>query len=343
MASPKANFVGIGDTHFDYRKLTGLIPDFNDIALSQIEYVVKWARKNGIRDVVQYGDLCEYPNMSNKVLNGLLNLFAKYPDMSFYINKGNHDHSNVDNTSLDVLANLSRNGQVPNLKVALHEPVDCGGFILHPFHPKHEYDFSMSKWNVAHTTANGCKLETGFVADFGTDSDAPIVSGHIHVAGQVRNTYYSGSAVQVHTVEPWKKFFHHVAGNNVDWVALPPRYIFKNVVVKDTKDMAKIDSIMAEADKQGVSVYCQVYLSDPTLEKTIVNRYPCVFNVKIIRDKAQLKSALADTFRIPENAVTDMEVDKVFVEWMKARQVPKSLFERTAELHSNFFEELASS
>jgi hypothetical protein len=38
-----------------------------------------------------------------------------------------------------------------------------------------------------------------------------------------------------------------------------------------------------------------------------------------------------------------MEVDKVFVEWMKARQVPKSLFERTAELHSNFFEELASS
>jgi hypothetical protein len=59
----RLSFIGIGDLHFD--KMAKIFPDtHHTIVCKEVQKAADFARQNGIKHIIQYGDVCETPTMS---------------------------------------------------------------------------------------------------------------------------------------------------------------------------------------------------------------------------------------------------------------------------------------
>ncbi len=232
--------VGIGDLHLD-GKLLQYAPDLNSIIENEVRSVLLRARGEGVDTAILYGDLCERPVMSDDGKAALSRLFVEFRDMDFLVLKGNHDASDTQACSLDLLAEQVRLGLFPNVTFALNAPVVAYPDTDTPINllPWPIQDTRADMLNVLHTEASGATWETGRAVDHGIDTKHLCVVGHIHKAQRVRNTHFSGTLYQTSFGEPEEKFFHQIAytgepkSTKVRLIRHHPALVLRNVVIDD--------------------------------------------------------------------------------------------------------------
>lgn len=238
--------VGIGDLHLD-SKLKQYAPDINRLIESEVRHVLLKARRSGVDTAILYGDLCERAVMTDEGKAVLTRLFVEFKDMHFLVIKGNHDASDTESCSLDLLAEQARLGLF-NATFALHTP--------HVAFADTDYPINLLPWpltdthpdmlNVLHTEAAGTTWETGRAVESGFSTKHLCVVGHIHKAQVVRNTHFSGTLYQTSFGEPPDKFFHQIAwtGNpktsRVKQVQHSPFLRLTNEVIRSMDDYRKL-------------------------------------------------------------------------------------------------------
>lgn len=212
--------IGIGDLHFDghLKKFVDDLPGFIE---NEVNKVLRYARKNGVSNIIFYGDLCENPLMSYESMRALFRILTT-PKFKFHIILGNHDidtrlGGSPDQHSLLVLQDFFKASDSVHIYT---EPTDVEiegvpvRFLPWPHLRTHP-----SSLNVAHIEVLGAKWDSGR----DTDSKSPkpnknhvTVLGHIHTSQKIYKHYYSGTLYQTNFGEKPNKYFHHIEFNSPD-------------------------------------------------------------------------------------------------------------------------------
>ncbi len=239
--------IAIGDLHYDGH-LCQLVDNFNSIINKQVQRAVDWGRKRGIDNVILLGDVGHTPTLSYEAQGLLLDLVLDNHDMKWWIILGNHDKIGNDSSaghSLRPLQKLIERGMVKNVRI-FEEPtkVKIDGAPVQ-FLPWPAANFSDKRLNIAHIEVKGSKLDSGRTVRSEHESDAVIVSGHLHTAHRIRNTHYTGTLYQDKFGMSNRKGFHHLQFNSVsdynfEWIPQKPFYELVDVLVSGRDDLAKI-------------------------------------------------------------------------------------------------------
>jgi DNA repair exonuclease SbcCD nuclease subunit len=242
------NFIGIGDLHFD--KLDGLIVDCNAKIIKSLKRVIKYAREQGVRTIIQYGDVGDKTLLSYPAQIALYEflLQEKLRDLEFHFVLGNHDFAENGVHSLQVLDTVSRL-TTNNIKVyTTMEMVELEGrkfnMMPHPFK-----DFKREALNVAHLELANSYRDNGRMVDHGLRTKHAAVLGHLHTMHKVRRAHYSGTLYQTNFGESLPKSFHHVQYDDDDPysievtnVPFEPPWKLLNLKVNTEDDLEQIES-----------------------------------------------------------------------------------------------------
>lgn len=260
--------VGIGDLHLD-SPLTEIIENYNSQVIKEIDKVLKYAYSHGIENIFLYGDISDNSNLSQDALKCLLDLFYRHKDLLFFIILGNHDKKAKDSIkghSLKILKTLRKFKLLENVRIfSKPKSVNIGKEKVR-FLPWPSTDFDESALNVAHIEVYKSKADNGRV--FSTDrlskSKAVVVSGHLHTAHSVRNTYYSGTLYQTKFGQSKDCYFHHIVFNGVEDYEISliphvPDYELITVHVENKNDLvdlpkSKFKKIKLVIDNPGVDL-----------------------------------------------------------------------------------------
>lgn len=102
-------FLVCGDWHItDKKPARRLDENYLDTCLGKVEQLLRYAKDNKIKYLLQAGDFFDSHRASDNVLQRTIALLLKYPEVSVYAIYGQHDQrfhsSEIDNTPLKVLS-----------------------------------------------------------------------------------------------------------------------------------------------------------------------------------------------------------------------------------------------
>lgn len=312
-----ASFVGIGDLHLTSSLgkggLSGYVKDHDKAVVLAVRRALAYAKRNQVRHVFLYGDVCEAPRMSYSGQIALLSFLRM--DFDFHIILGNHDKFGELSSaghSLEIIKEL----RLPNVHI-YEDPtlVKIEGQPIN-FLPWPYCDFDARALNVAHVDVQGAKTDSGRAVTKGTDSRAFAVVGHIHTHQQVRNTFYSGTLYQTNFGESQSKFFHHGRyedGWEIESIAAKPKYVLHNLVVENKKDLVKLARSIPEADTKNHLV--KVILKDGA--NISATDYLHLNVVKTVTASNQREIALAQVEDLNDGSEVEVSSDEFFQEWLE--------------------------
>ena len=216
--------VGIGDLHLTtygagMKIIGGLskyIPDHDDMVIRTVKNgPLKFAEKNGIKNIFLYGDICEGTVLTYKATIALLDLFSE--DFNFHVILGNHDLVSErpdQGHSMQIIKKL----KLPNVFIYTKvTDVKIDGARVRFLSWPH-CNFAKNGLNVAHIDINGAVENGGRVIKRGVDPTSLCVVGHIHDNQIVkRKAFYSGTLYQTNFGESQQKFFHHISFLDGSW------------------------------------------------------------------------------------------------------------------------------
>lgn len=331
---------GIGDLHLtdDHGKggLAKYIQNPDAYVMSEVQRVVNHGNKNGIKDFIFYGDVCEEPRMSYDAMLALIEFFEKNTKPNFYMIVGNHDKFAADSSqghSLQILEKMN----FKNLRIITEpEIIKIDGTKVH-MHPWPSANFSKKLLNVAHVEVRGSKSDTGrtFDDEHLPASKAVVAVGHLHTNHKVRNTYYSGTLYQTNFGESLPKFFHHINFKDVDdytieSVPFEPRYKLHTCIVSNMKELRALPK--EETDLIKLIIEDGSNIPADAKELTASN----IVIHKAFKTKQELQMILTEDLANVEELVISTE--EFFKKWVKHQNVPKSLYKRALELRASMFD-----
>lgn len=313
-----AEFIGIGDLHLtDHLGQGGLakyIDNPDKYVCTEVNRVLSYAEKKGVRNIFFYGDICQNPRMSYEAQLAFSSLVSN-KDFTFWIIPGNHDMIGRQyevGHSLELLTEFNRSSHVKYLFRPTNEVIDGAPVRFLPFpHGK----FSSKALNVCHLDVYGATSDSGRqILSEGRDrSDNLIVAGHIHTNQKVRNTYYSGTLYQTCFGEKPQKFFHHIQFNNIndyEVSSIPFKSKLKlHTLMVQTKEDIPHDldfstNLVKLVIQDGASVQADDY------------KHLNVVTVRAFQSKKQLASVLTED--LPSNgAELKMSTKEFFSAWVE--------------------------
>lgn len=240
MTNDLRELVAIGDLHltdtFGKGGLAAYIKDHDkmvvDLVMSQ---PLKWARANGVKDVVLLGDICDGTRMSYEAQLQLLRLFRT--PFRFHVILGNHDMV-AEDPSMGHSLQIIKEFALPN--VMIYEQPTVVGKVR--FCPWPVQDFDKRYLNIAHIDVQGSRTDSGRLnkSEKLNHSSADAVIGHIHTAQRVRNSVFPGTLYQSNFGEGHEKFFAHCVYDDA-WettlVPVKPTYRLHTLEVSSKKDL----------------------------------------------------------------------------------------------------------
>jgi hypothetical protein len=325
--------VGIGDLHltdsYGHGGLASYIENPDLYVMREVTRILVWARKQNIKHVFMYGDVCCKPRMSYEAHLALTQMLRKHKKFEFHFILGNHDKAGLDSQqghSLELLADY----QLPNVHIYTSdtivniEGVDVN-FLSWP-----SSRVSKKALNVIHVEVNGSQLDSGKLIESEelSATNAVCVAGHLHTKHRVRNTYYSGTIYQTCFGEGEKKYFHHISfRNNEDYeinsVPFDHEYKLFNVVINTDDDMAKLSKnpkhLLKVVVKDGVKAPL------PDLPNIVIS--------KAYKTKAELQTILTEDLVSSTELV--IKSDDFFNHWLANKGVPEKLQVRTTKLRKD--------
>lgn len=333
--------VVVGDLHFDGR-LSRIIPKSSQYKADHLQKIVDWASKEGIRNVILAGDVCEYPRMSYESMKALLKVFTSNPKTRFYVILGNHDkyaELSSEGHSLEMFEALRKFGNtLSNVRIiGTPKNIKIDGHVVR-FLPWPYTSFNKKCLNIAHTEVRGSKSDNGRVFKKKTlpaGKEVAII-GHLHEAHSVRNYHYVGTPYQTDFgAKPGKTFSHVIwdGPNDYEIRRIPsnPKYVLHNVVIQSRKDLKNIPKGETNLVKLIVSDGADV---DPRdwLE------FPNVVEYTPFKGKEELEVALNE--ELISGTDVSISTDDFFNEWVEGQDIPTSLKESVVLLRQQILGKL---
>lgn len=318
------NGLGIGDLHYD-GPLQKYIPDLNQVITDEVDSVIAANLRNGIDFVVFYGDIGHKPQLSDEAETLFFSVIAKYPNLKFYVVKGNHDEDDAGRCSLDHMRNIAR-WFVPNLKVVTRKSTTFINGMLR-LCPWPNVDVEVGPLNVLHIEVNGSKMDTGreYTTDLRLPKKAKCVSGHLHTAQRASNVDYSGTLYQTSFGERPAKYYHLISldadgDHSVKRIRHSPKYTLVNLIVNSIQDLDAIQNDPHTLYK--LFIKADVVLDDridyPNVVKT--NNYSTKSELKALMQEELVLDDASDAIRVDHEAMLD--------EWLKQNKVEDALADR---------------
>ncbi len=219
--------------------LEGMNKHFHDATrrqLAEVDRIYQYGVNKGIKHVFIPGDISETPHMGYSTYMQLLMFFKKYDGVidTHYVG-GNHDRSDRETTSCDLLKTLCDMGFFKTLHVHL-EPTQTridGTLVNFCAWPcPASLSESEGSLNLAHITVTGAVGDNGRPLrashDFGVHERDYTISGHIHQYQHLREkrTIYNGNPFQKNFGEALPKgFIHFKATTQKKTVQVKHRFI----------------------------------------------------------------------------------------------------------------------
>ena len=331
-----SDFVAVGDLHLTTPGpkgtvrggLSAYIKDHDQFVISLVRnQVLRYAKKNYIKDVVFLGDICEGTRLSYEAQLALLHLLQG-SQFRFHFILGNHDLFGAD-PSLGHSLQLLKAIGLPN--VHIYESVtdtEIANGIPVRFLPWPHAKFSKSRLNIAHVDVAGAKMDSGRTVEDekANSSNATAIIGHIHGNQQVRNSYFAGTLYQTSFGESIEKFFHHVRYEDgqfdIENVAVKPVYKLHSVEVASKKDLREVPR----------SEFDLVKLILLPGSKITADDYKYI-NVKKIRATTTERDlALARVEDLMSGSEVNISTDEFFAEWLRNQTARRDLKVRAFKL-----------
>lgn len=171
--------------------LEGMSKHFLDATnrqLKEVDKIYQYAMSKGVQHIFWPGDLSDTPKMSFGTYMKLVMFLKKYDGIinTYYIG-GNHDRSDVENTSCDLLKLLQSHGFFKSFRIFLEPEQDrIDGTLVNfcAWPCKESMSEKEGALNMAHVEYNGAIGDNGrkmkVNKDFASYKRDFTVSGHIH-------------------------------------------------------------------------------------------------------------------------------------------------------------------
>jgi hypothetical protein len=325
-------FVGVGDIHLD-SKLIQYIPNINDVILQEVRNgPILYAKRNGIKLVVFYGDICDTPRMSDEAAMGLYDLVHEYPELMFVFMTGNHDIEQTGIHSLRVLAKLCALGALRNVRI-VDKPTTL--FRKHgtPLRllPWPHFSTEEGAFNVLHIETDGSQWDHGKMVKSERTTTHFCTSGHLHTkqtCGPNNNIHYCGTLYQTNFGEKPDKYFHHCivrenGRHTAELVPHKPKYTLHNLVISAPEDLERIK-------RSRFDLYKVFVKEGADLDAGTFDSYPNVVKINPFKTKSELDALLAEDLIVHDAsaAVNQMTVMDALKKYMMRAKVEPSLAER---------------
>jgi DNA repair exonuclease SbcCD nuclease subunit len=302
--------------------LDGLITNVNTKIIKCLRRVIKYARENGVRVILQYGDVGDKTYLSYEAQVALYEflLQEKLKDLEFHFVLGNHDFAENGVHSLQVLESVSRL-TTNNIKVyTTMEMVKIEkrlfNMMPHPF-----TDFKREALNVAHLELANSFRDNGRKIDHGLKTKHAGVMGHLHTMHRVRRVHYSGTLYQTNFGESLPKSFHHVRYEdddpyNVEVTNVPfePPWKLLNLEVNTEDDLSSIvedpDTLYKLFIKEGLDLDMM----------DVMNTYPNVVRHNKFSSKTELKELIENEWDFESGSVVNnVDTREVLSEYLTTK------------------------
>jgi len=332
-------FVGVGDLHFDSSVAQHLkTTQLHDLIVQEIQSVFKYARRNGVKTAVFYGDIAHTATLTPESWMAFLRLLKHNTDMRLIVMTGNHDVTDSGRHSLRELQEVA-DSWMPHVKV-LSQPkcIRIDGELLNVL-PWPHVTTRADACNVLHVEVKGSKFDSGRDTKSKTviDPEHFCVAGHLHTSQVVGNVHFSGTLYQTNFAEKLPKFFHHVRyGDGVQEARLiphKPALTLHNVIIKSRKDLDTIpDDSMS---------LCKVFVKDGVdIDPDELAKRPNVISrLHSFKNKEELEVLInEDLFIGEDNAAIDFNYREVFVDWLTESKADKAAGQMALSLLDSLIE-----
>lgn len=335
-----SEFIAVGDLHLTDSKgkggLSNYIDDADAFVLREFQKACDYARKKHVKYVIQAGDVCESPVMSQRATLLLIDFIRRNKDLTFFFISGNHDSISEDTSmgnSLEVLQKI----EFENAHFFTKPKNVKFGETKVRFLPWPSEDFDPEALNIYHKEVRGALNDGGraFDSEELPASQAVTVAGHLHTAHRVRNTWYIGTLYQTNFGEKPQKYFGHVRFNSakdfdVELIPTAPEYTLHNVVLESRDDLSKIPTDPKQLVKLIIQDGADVHTADYVGLSNIVQ-------IKNFGSKADLKKVLTEELESAEEVTFDQE--EFLVAYMDAMSMEEERKQRILSLRDKIRQE----
>lgn len=303
--------------------MNGLIEDANGKIIRSIKRVLKYARDNGVRTIIQYGDIADKPELSYDAQRVLYSLFLSKAckEFDFHFIPGNHDFAETGIHSLTILETISKL-TTKNIKVySSMEEVELEGrrfnMMPHPF-----TEFKRESLNVAHLELKGSFRDNGRMVDHGLKTKHAAVIGHLHTCHRIKRAHFSGTLYQTNFGESLPKSFHHVKYEDDDPysievtnVPFEPPWKLINLEIETESDLSQIEEDPDTLYKLFVKEGLDLDLMD------VMRDHPNVVRHNKFKNKKELKELIEEEWEFEQGSLADGASDRELVtEYLMTKQ-----------------------
>lgn len=248
--------IALSDLHLD--GLNKHFIDGNDRIIAEMEKVYQYAMKNGVKYIFMPGDLADTPDLDWETYGKLFMFLKRYDGKihTFYI-AGNHDFADIENTSMNFLELLAREGVFKTFKIYLKpERTEIEGVPINflPFPCLETLSTKKGALNFAHVEYSGAIGDNGRALktkhELSTHKNDFTISGHIHQYQfmKAKRAVYCGNPFQKNFGESLPKgFIHFKAEMNGDKVVFEhkfvenkPNFTLQVIMINDLNDFKKL-------------------------------------------------------------------------------------------------------
>lgn len=292
--------IAVGDLHLTDSKGKGglakyLEDDADAFVLREFQKACDYARKKHVKYIIQAGDVCDSPVMSQRAMLLLIDFIRRNEDLTFFFISGNHDSISEDTTLGNSLEILQKIGFTNAYFFTKPKSVKFGDTKVR-FLPWPSEDFDPEALNIYHKEVRGALNDGGRAFDDEAlpASQAVTVAGHLHTSHRVRNTWYIGTIYQTNFGEKSKKYFGHIRFNSakdfdVELIPTDPEYTLHNVILETRDDLKNIPTDPKSMVKLIIQDGADIHTADYSGMTNIVQ-------IKNFGSRADLQQVLAEEF-----------------------------------------------
>lgn len=306
-----------GDLHLE--SLNNLFGEKgNDYIFQSFANAVQYAYENGIKLVVQLGDIFDTPYPDQETTARLMRFCLMHPMLKFVFIKGNHDVTNAEEHGLRIMKFIEEVKAVPNLYLFVepeYRKIMGIPFYFMPWPHKKRKPTDHPTLNIAHIKLSGTMADNGRIMEHGEEIEAGEdfwIIGDLHRYQKIgKRIVYPGTAFQKTFGEPLPKGFVHATikyGKKLNvackYIAVDPPFKLINVAVEKPEDLDQV----VDAPNLRYKVFIK---NDVAVPSNFMELHPSVVSISGFKNRVELDSIMNEGLSVDQ--IATMDADKLAI------------------------------
>lgn len=317
-----AEFLLIGDCHIG--RLQSLFPDkpWLDWTFAPLRQIEEYAKNNGIRNLIQLGDVFDVASPSQDLLRALVK-FLLHSELTWHFNLGNHDVSHRGNNSLILLKYLARRKRLNNCYFFTSEvkiELDKIPVVFLPWPKTTSRLLTKPSLVIAHVERGGALYDNGHRVN-----NKPFklgkhfwAIGHLHRYQVIDRGIFTGALSQLRYGDVEQQYFVHLRAKSLNNklkikfkpVKLVPQFVLRDLTINKLDDLKQLNQIEENH-------YIRLLIHQDVAVPTDYFNHPQVIRHRFFGDKRDLRAIKSDNFNLQIAQATVQSRTKALKIWLR--------------------------